>query len=105
MVGRLRVRGFFQGRDQILDRLGPFARHHQHRVAARDHHHVLGAHDGGQHLVRMDEAVVRIERHRGPVHRVAGGIALGDIEDGRPVADVGPAEAALDHGGAVGALH
>jgi len=36
---------------------------------------------------------------------VAFAVARTDVEQGVPAADVGPAKRALDHGGAIGALH
>ena len=53
----------------------------------------------------MDHAIARVRRHHGAVNRVAGLVALGDVEDRVPGADVGPAKVAGDHGGAVGLLH
>ncbi len=105
VLGRLRPLRALELGDEFAHLLRARAGHHQHRIGRRHHHEIVGADDGGEPVDRMDHAIARIRRHHGAVDRVAGLVALGDVEDRVPGADVGPAEVAGDDGGAIGLLH
>ena len=105
MLGRLGAVCRLQRAHQIFHVLRAGARRHQHGVGGRHHHHVVDADHGGEPPVGVDHAVVGIDRHRLAIGGVAGGVARRDVEDRIPTANVGPAEAAFHHGGAVGLFH
>src|SRR5690606_4826844 len=104
--GVLLAPGLLDAVDDVLDVLDPVLARDQGRVGGVHDDHVVDA-DGRDHpaVGRAHEVVPAIEREHVALVAVAVGVVLGGRPQRGPGADVAPAAADWDHGGAGGLLH